>query len=404
MTMRRQKPLAVIVVHADGSQPVNLNGFDRVFPSPGIQLAVAAGPPVLIKSRAISTVHTENAMFGSLVLGAFIGQTASPQITLNDGVFTLKDTQAITQVRVQAVPRTLNTVDGRWWLEVGPRVFTFDENGLGIRQGKYRSYTRLNAIATTPKLFSQDQIDEINREVADEKRSLDVAALSGFEVMNDRLYVLLRWETSEKVPWLEAIVQFDLNAKTPQAQLVGRFEGLTTAKGRVDDRLGQYRGSLVAMTQIPEGLGVATYDLAQSKPAYSLVAPRVLDAKVIDNSTYAFTVTRTRQASFQIGLIDITRSTYRRAFEFRGSIVGVERPTLLRISRNGNHSVVNLESGAEMPVPKTAAIRGTAQGVLLWTPAESPKNAQLYSLSSFSLLSGWADQAGTTAPPPSELR
>lgn len=344
-------------------------------------------------------------MFGSLLLGAVLGQATAPQITLKDGTFVVKDAVAISTISVDGPPRALNTKDGRWWLEIGPRVFTFDENGLGIRQGKFKSYSRLNAIATTPKLFDQAKLDEINREVAEGRRSLDVTSLSGYEVVGDRLYVLLRWETNENIPWLEAIVQFDLTAKTPQAQLVGRFQGLSTAKGRVDDRLGQHADSLVAITQVPDGAGVATWDHAQAKADFKMIAPRILDAKVIEGSTYGFTVTRTRQASFQIGLIDITRSNFRRVFEFRGSIVGVESPCLLRISRNGVQSLVNLATGAEMPVPRNAGMRGTVQGVLLWTPASQPTLAQLYSTESFSLVSGWAAaQTGTTAPPPSLLR
>jgi len=343
-------------------------------------------------------------MVGSLLIGAALAQATAPQITLNNGQFVVKQAASTTMVSIQELPRTLNTKDGRWWLEVGPRVFTFDENGLGIRQGKFKSYSRLNSIATTPKLFDQAKIDEINRAVADGQRSLDVAALSGFELINDRLYLLLRWETSEQIPWLEAIVQFDLNAKTPQAQLVGRFEGLTTAKGRVDDRLGQHQGKLVVLSQVPDGLGVSTWDVAQGKSSFKMVAPRVLDAKVIDRSSHGFTVTRTRQASLQIGLVDIERGLFRKVFEFRGSIVGVEAPSLMRIARNGTHSLVNLATGAEMPVTRNAVVRGTAQGVLIWSPVADPQLAQLYSTNSFALLSGWAAQTATTAPPPPALR
>ena len=344
-------------------------------------------------------------MFGSVLLGVAIGQTAPPQITLKDTAFILKEGAASATVSLIPPPRTLNTQAGRWWLEIGNRVFTFDENGVGIRQGKFRSYSRLTAIATTGKLFSQEQIDHINRDAADGNRTLEVSALSGYEVIGNTLYLLVRWENKEKNPWLEAIVKFDLTAKTPSAQLVGRFEGFSTAKGRVDDRLGSFKDALVALTQKPDGLGLAKWDHSSNQASYVPLGSRVMDAKVLDKGGYGMTIVRGKQGAWQIGLVNIVAGDHRPVYEFRGQIVGTEEPYFLRVAKESGHQVINLDSGAEMPIARAATYKHTEFGVIVWTPQAAPKSAQLYSTEAFRFKASWAPpaQTPTKAPPAATL-
>lgn len=389
----------MVVVSANRPESEDIGNFDRHIPAERVEFAVPACSFLRVVAGAVATLHTRVTMVPGLLAAAVLGQVPGNEVTLKDGVFRLKTSAGVADVAIEGEPRTINAAAGRFWLVVGSRVFTFDENGVGIRQGANKSYSRLPAVATTPKLFSQAERDEINRSVGEGKKSLDVAALSGYELVNDRLFLWLRWETSEGIPWLEALVRYDLSAKTPVAELVGRMNGLSTAKGRADDRLGMANGQLAAITQKPTGAGLATFDPGQNKADWKAFSTRVLDAKVIPNSPYAFTVSKNRAGAWQIGLLHTTTLAYRRSLEFRGQIVGVESPSLIRVSTAGSHRVVNLATGAELPLPRAAAVRSTPVGTLVFSPAEKPAVAQLLQTENFSVLGGWSTQATKTGSP-----
>ncbi|MDI9636704.1 hypothetical protein QPK87_09795 [Kamptonema cortianum] len=329
---------------------------------------------------------------GVIVSGFLLGQASNPTITLQDGVFSVKGADGEVEVPIQTGGGAMNEAAGRLWLPVAGRVVTFDHYGVGIRENNKLSTSTYPEIATTSKLFTKDEADEINRSVAREERTLDLAALSGWEKVGSKAYLLLRWEMKSGEPWLEALLELDLSTRTPIAKLLGRFEGFSYARGRVNDKLVHENGELLVLTRIGEDVRVCAYSIAKGEFRYESVGQGIGDLKLIEGSQFGLCIGKSPAGTVLVSLIDRKRAQIREAAEVRGTILGAYAPSLLHFFDGSSYHLRNLDSASELNVPKDCGIASAGDGVLIWTPKVRPMSAGLYSPSSFRLLARWSPE------------
>lgn len=320
-------------------------------------------------------------------------QTPENTITYKDGIFTL--TGAEGAVKVSTLPGLvpMNTSTGRLWLPVNGKVVTFDSKGLGIRANNRASHTTFPSVPTSSKLVTKDQADEINREVANETRSLDVSALSGWELVGNKVYLLLRWDTkTDKKPWMEVLVELDMGVKTPTTRAIGMFKGFSTAQGRVNDRLVSLQGKLAVATVENNTLGIALFDPSNETFTYQETASaptNLLDAKLVQNSRYGMTFSKTAAGKILVGTFSTEEPGHRLAAEIEGPIVDAFQPCVLVHLRQNQKIVTDLLTGTELAVPRDCGLQPTNKGLLLWTPTQKPTSAALYTFGAFRTLARW---------------
>jgi len=330
-------------------------------------------------------------MLAMLVAGTVLAQqTPLREITFQDGVFTLKGPEGDSQISTRPLFEAMNTTTGQLWLPVDKYVLTFNENHVGFRRDNKSNYSGYSMISTSPKLFSQAQLDEINSDVAAKKKSLDVTAISGWEKIGNRVYLIMRWEDSSSKPWLEALVEIDFTGNAPVANLLGTFNGMTTAKGRVSDKLIGENGKLYAVTESDAGSQLDSYDIASKQFSSSELGTRFTDSKLIEGSLSGMGFALTPAKTMLVSLIDREKATSRQVAEVRGAINGIYAPAILHFGTPSRKVLLNLASGAEMVIPKDCGVESANAGVLLWTPKMNPKAAVLYSSGSFRTLARWS--------------
>lgn len=330
---------------------------------------------------------------GTLLAGLTLSQAQTNPITYQDEVFTLKGSSEPIQISTIPGLRPMNTTTGRIWLPVGSRVLTFDEEGIGIRANNRKNFSTLPAVATSEKLFTKEEADAINRAVATGNRTLDLAAISGWEKIGNTVYLLCRWETKAKEPWLEALVAVDMGQTPPQSTLVGKFEGMSTAKGQVNDKLVNYQGQLMVPTVTKTGLAISSYNLETTKfttQAFANNTPANIDLKILENSRYGVSIQKTRAGTILVGTFAIGETGHTLSNEVRGTVIGLYEPSILAYLRRGRKVLLNLLTGAEIEIPRNSGIEATSQGLFLWTPERSPKQAALYTFGSFRTLNRWS--------------
>lgn len=320
---------------------------------------------------------------GALAIGIVTTQDET-QITYQNGTFTLNGLGITEKVSIKPGHQAMNRTTGRLWIPIAGKVCTFDENGVGIRHNNQRSYTGLVSITTSEKLFSQEEQDFINREIGEERRTLDVNAISGWEIVDKSLFLLARWElTNEKTPWLEALVEIDFSKSQPTTTLIGRFDGFSTANSRVDDKLEKVGNSLVVPTINDEQLTIGKYDLEKKELTNSVIGGTINEAKFFPSSRYGFTLTKSAAGTLLIGTFSSDSTEHAFTSEIRGQIFNAYKPSILGYLRSDRKVLLNVMTGAELSLPLDVGIQEAALGILVWAPAENPESAALYNFGGF---------------------
>ena len=317
---------------------------------------------------------------------------APPQLSYASGAFVIKDGKERKTVPLSAAKPPVPFRAEKLSLRLGKTLVTFDQRGLGIRYGSKGGFTHLAYIPTNPKVFGTEEIKKNYALFATKERSANVSAVSGFEVVKDKLFLLLRWEDKAKQPWLETLVSIDSSAKAPKVDLIGRFGGVSFAKGPVCDELYSSGTKLYAPLRGPEGLGFGTCDVAKGVAEFKKLGPIVDDCRSFGGRFY--TVSKAPYGMKSVGVVDPVSETFRAVLETRGEVVPSALTSALVVKEGGHSSLFAFVSGAKLPVEDTAGYAQTPYGVLVWSPKEKPERAELREAD------GWKSLAKWVKPPP----
>ncbi len=263
----------------------------------------------------------------------------------------------------------------------------WDDRGLTVRAGRYVHSTRLPEIAVTPKLFPRPEIlktiDLIHRGV----RKKEADSLAGSRRIGHEAYFLVRWNDANGKPWLEALVRVDLGAKHPAPVLLGRFEGLSSAEGKIADKLFLANGRLSAATRREHDWGIASYSSQDDEFQFRSVGSQLVSA--LPNGLY---LERTTYGTTLGGRLDFKTDVPGPLFEDRKATgwLDAEDPPLAVTHIHGGNVLRNCESGADLPISAKAQARRCGKLVLVWSPPENPTHAYLYDPVRWTRLAEWA--------------
>lgn len=344
-------------------------------------------------------------MFGTLLVGSLAVQLIAPKITFQDGAFLVTGALGSEIVPVSTAAKSPDPVDrskGLFRLVVGSKTILFDAKGLTVSQKGGSVTSRLRAVPTSGKVATKESNAELMKLVGEGKRKLDVSALSGWQLNGHVLYLLFRWEGTDKKPWLEALMRVNLEEKKPQAAFVGRFKAMSSATGIVDDVLFVQSERLAVLGNNGDKFGLALMTTDGAESDFDEYGDAVAKSRLMENGTSAWTLTPTQYGTNILGLADLDKHTYNVTGEVRGKMVSIKAPGLARFRSVKGVKVLNLMTGSEMTVEPDSEERQLTNGILLWAPAKNPARAALYD-GSFRRLTVWAMPAvakPTNAKPP----
>ncbi|MCU0316075.1 MAG: hypothetical protein MUC92_05740 [Fimbriimonadaceae bacterium] len=328
---------------------------------------------------------------------AMIAQTPAREVTFANGVFTVVGPEGRSIVRTNESGPMDAAATRAYWRISGKDV-VFDQRGLTISFAGYSETATYPSVPFNTRLFSESQIAEHRRLTESGERTRTASALSGWVTRGSRLYLLLRWEDRSNRPWLEALVEYDLTQADPAAKVLGRFRGLSTAKGRVNDRLALRGDTLMAVTNTSDGSGIAQFDLRSGESRFQPLPSKVVDGRMIPGSPFGVTFAPSESGGTRVGVIDTNLMSARDAAEIRGSIQGVISPSVLRFLRQGRSILLNLDTGAELDLPRDSGVAAAENGILVWVPKTNPSAAALYTGDQFRTMARWTRPATPSRP------
>lgn len=277
---------------------------------------------------------------------------------------------------------TLFKGSGKW--------VVWDQRGLTIRAGNSSVSSFLPEISTTPKLFDHEQLLANSTLIKLGKRSKHPSGISGWELVDSNLYLLVRWEDQAKQPWLEALVRIDLDEPRPKAALVGKLEGLTIGPLDTSDRLTLRDGQLSALTIDSGTWGLATWDLAAGKAAFRKLGEGLASCTMAEGGRIVLFCERTSYGTHLVGRLDLASGNRKNLTEARGAVSFISlNPIVVRIDDATGTSLRTTDTGAELRLPKGLGISNTPKGILTWAPEGQPVRASLFSPKSWTALAVW---------------
>lgn len=390
---RVHQSLTVLVEHANRTEPEHVRNVDGLLPSPGIELSIAATFGLLVVSGTIRTVHTRliPMMIGVCLVGSLMAQATIPKVSFQDGAFLVTGALGSEIVPIGSKGSASGPVDsksGRFKLVVGSKTVIFDSKGLTVSMKGWSTSSSLKAVPTSGKIATKESNAELMGFVKSGERKLDVSAVSGFELRGTDLYLLARWDDKAHRPWLEAVMKIDLASKRPQASLLGRFDAISTATGRVDDILFERGGDLAILGNKGGKFGLAEFSIDGKSTRFTELGPAVGKARLFGGQKTAWALTATPYGTNILSLVDIDRLSCETLGEIRGKMLSINNPGLAKYKAPEGTRMLNLLTGSEIPVETDSDQKQIENGVLVWSPSKKPTEAILLD-SSFRRLALW---------------
>lgn len=268
----------------------------------------------------------------------------------------------------------------------------WDDRGLTVRRGPRAVSTRLPAIAVSPKVFSREEIRSTLRSIQAGERTKDAGGLSGAKRIGTDAYFLVRWEDQEKKPWAEALVKVDLSATKPEPELVGRFEGLSSASKPIDDELSVVGNKLAIVSHRDDTWGLATYDPESRTFDYTALGDSLVDYLPV-SPTQGLFIERTSYKTSIVGRIDLSTKSRSVLYEGREKLrlIDSTNPPIVLASKPGTTKLINAETGVVRSLPYQLECRRAGADVICWTPAETPQAVWLISPASWEIRARWRE-------------
>jgi hypothetical protein len=327
-----------------------------------------------------------------LMAGAQSG-VAQNALTFKDGSFWLNGAGRGLQIPVVLPPsRRL----GVFALQHKDRWVVVDDRGLTVRVGKDVRTTRLPDIAVTGKLFTRDEVLRTVELVEKGERTRGFATWAGDARIGDTLYLLLRWSDKAGTPWLEALVDLDLNSPRPWPRLLGRFPAPSPRRNEARDALRVVDGKLAAIGVDGDDWGVSLWNPADPPGemarlgTFTPIGKGLTTFRSSPDLSRVFAVERTSYGTTLVSEADWVSRARKALFEERGDVTLAHvDPPVARFARGETTLLRNLDTGAELAINPRMTMRFLESGMLAWFPAERPTQAALYSYSDWRASASW---------------
>lgn len=341
----------------------------------------------------------------TLIALTVLGQTPAPpaaaKLSFSEGRFSVEAAGRKESVPIQSTEKKPSKV---YMYQDGQRWLVWDGRGLTIRIGSKASSTQLPEYPVSPKLFEKSEIEQTLVALQKGQRRKGASGLSGVVQDGKTLYLLVRWDekSSGVRPWFEALVKVDMSQEQPKPQLLGRWKGVSRARGEfVGQELRLLGRDLLAVTESAAEWNVSRFSL-QSQQFTSQSIGRQLEAVAFQiGAQRMLFIERTSYGTRLGGVLRLNSMARRNLLESRDPFRFLPGPSLIAVINSGENRIVrSIESGSELTLPAQVGMASIQSGLLVWTPPERPQRAVLYDARRWVSLARWerSPQPAPAAP------
>jgi len=263
----------------------------------------------------------------------------------------------------------------------------WDARGLTVRHGKVSRSMRLEDFPVSNRFWTQDELENTVRLIADKKRKRAASALSGALRVGTDAYFLARWNGNDGKPWTEALVKVGLDGAGTWPEVLGKFQGISIAYKPIDDRLTVLGDSIATVVRDGDRWGVATYNLKEKKFAFRSLGAKLLTYLPTSRRGGVF-IEHTAYGTTVGGRVDLISDYRRNVFESRGTarFLDAKSPAIIVARTEDSMRLLNAETGAELRLLPGYAAERVDNRVVVWIASLHPSATRLYSPSRWKLV------------------
>lgn len=325
----------------------------------------------------------------ALFVAVALLQPSGPSIRLAGQTFVIEEDERTTKVPLarKEVPEPKAVA-----YREGDAFAVWDvDRGLSIRKGKQLVSSWLPELPLSKRLFDEKAIADHERRLDAREITAAASGLAGSARLGDVVYFLVQWRDKAGEPWLEALIKVDLKDKKPIAELVGRFDGFSVARGKLEDELVGFDGRLMTVERQGDAWGIARYDPGSRAFSFDVAGSRLARSRSIGSRTVVVQE-KTSYGTVLMARVYLPNGTRRNLAEVRGTIklIDDQEPLIATVRDARGLALRNLDSGAELRLPGDMRIDRADAGVIVSTPPKQPTSALLFDPVRWDRLALWS--------------
>lgn len=326
------------------------------------------------------------ALFASLMLGA----QSAPSLTFQNNTFIYRNADQITTVYLEDPLPNPEFQNEILYYESEVGTIVFDRRGLGVPINGLLQFTKLPFVFRSDRIFPESQRESILRGIESGDYKQDPAGLSGFAVHEGYPIFIVRFETGENAPWFDAVIRLDIDAKPPRSEVLGKLRGTALGGSAIRDRVVHSGDELKFVSRTNEGWGIETFNLRTLRSDFVRLGSNIDDGHIGPSARFGWTQTRTSYGTRVIGFIDVARARHEEVSEIRGNLVHFEPPYYLKYATGNEATIIDLSTGAKVPTSRESRMASIENGLLVYSPPNTPRHAILYRNGDFWIMARWS--------------
>lgn len=271
------------------------------------------------------------------------------------------------------------------------RYAVWDRRGLTVRAGKYVVSTHFEAVPTSPKFFTREEVRGNLDDFKSGKLLRSASALSGSLIRGDIAYFLVRWTKADGSTWFEALAQVNLGAKKPEAVIIERQIGTSFATQAIEDRLMSLGDRLGVVARTESDWGIATFKPASQAASFVPLGKNLHGYRPLSGTAIAFAEI-SASGTKKVGRVDLVTKKRVELLESRDfdHLVPGDGPMIADLAVGDRHFLRTLGSGAELPLDPDTGVWRCSYGVIVGLPSAKPRRASLYDPVTWRVLASWS--------------
>lgn len=329
----------------------------------------------------------------ALVLVSF----QSSKLTFSQGSFTITTgkTKAIVST---SLPKQAPVTSSESVLIRKDKTFVaYDQSGFRIRRGDKVNPNAFPALTPNEKWLSESDKAAIHL-FKETGKSLKPIVTAAKRIGNDT-YWAIEWRDSVGATFFATVGYVNLAGEemrvTPIAPVTGsicRFRPFAS-RFLVSD------GFLYWIEADSFQWGAAKLNLKSRKVSRTLHEGIVGDLQPLSSRLFIVNE-ESPYGKAALSRFDLISGAKRKLVESAGPVRLVsQKPLICMMVEGGKTTLLNLDTGAKLMVPKQPSVRMTPAGMLVWTGGATPSVATLYQPTSWEVISAWKAPAKPNAKP-----
>lgn len=273
-------------------------------------------------------------------------------------------------------------------------TLSWDAKGLTLEKTKNKRVFSFQDALLAKELFSRNEINQNIQKIKSNRIKRTPSELLGHAILQDQLYLLLRWHDQKSKPWFDALIELDLSARRPYPKYKRIISGIDLNFNVGQSALITVDKDLYFIRGFKEDWGIFSWNPSKELPEkkdFQKLGTGLLDWSYLSDKKQLIIIEKTVYGTNLISLTHFSPETKKPLAESRGKAsICSTRPFITRLDQPHQQSLRMMETGADLILQPNMKIKILSDNlILIWSEGKEPCVATLYHSKNWKVLASW---------------